>query len=128
MSRIEDALKNAQIFRRIIENNECIQKPPSAPSQVEGINVLIISSDLSLPCLVKNLQPLSQAEIIVSEDIVCGMEKFLENSPVMINGFELRFTALMLDTLCCCYGREPSEADKSGNLELSPIQTDAATL
>ena len=109
MSRIEDALKKARLIRSMSEKIENTYGTPSYDSHDNGINVLVISDDLSISCLVRNLQSLSEAEVIVSNDIAHGMRTFLEQRPIAINDFELRFTAFMLDTLCCCYDREAKE-------------------
>ncbi len=102
MSRIEDALKNALLSRSIIENGESVQEQRSSTASDIGINVLIISRDLHISKLINNLQSLSQAEIITSHDIALGMKSFFEKRPIEIDEYELKFTALMLDSLCCC--------------------------
>jgi hypothetical protein len=109
MSRIEDALNKARFLQSLLEKNERISGTPDADSHDNGINVLVISDDLSISCLVRNLQSLSHAEVIVSDNIAHGMRTLLEQQTVVINDFELRFTALMLDTLCCCCGREAKD-------------------
>ncbi len=109
MSRIEDALNKARCIRSIFEHKESAAVPPRADYRDSGINVLVISGDRTISCLVRNLQSLSQAEVIVSDNIAQGMRTLLEQRPVAINDYELRFTAVMLDTLCCCYGREKQD-------------------
>jgi len=109
MSRIEDALKKARYIRSIFEKKESTHGTPDADSHDNGIKILVISDDLSISCLVRNLQSLSLAEVIVSNNIAHGMRTLQEQRPIAINDFELRFTALMLDTLCCCYGRESED-------------------
>jgi hypothetical protein len=109
MSRIEDALKKARFIRSLLEKNESTNGTPDADSHDNGIDVLVISDDLSISCLVRNLQSLSQAEVIVSNNIAHGMRTLLEQRPIAVDDFELRFTAFMLDTLCCCYGREAKD-------------------
>lgn len=109
MSRIEDALNRARFIRGIFDKNECSEGSPEADSHDNGINVLVISGDLTISCLVRNLQSLSQADVIVSDNIAHGMRTLLEQRPASINDYELRFTAVMLDTLCC-YGRETRDA------------------
>jgi len=105
MSRIEDALNRARYIRGIFDTNGSSQRSPGADSHDNGINVLVISDDLTIACLVRNLQSLSQADVIVSDNIAHGMRTLLEQRPLAINDHELRFTAVMLNTLCC-YGRE----------------------
>ncbi len=102
MSRIEDALKNALLSRSIIEKGENVQEQRTYTTPDIGINVLIISRDLRISELVNNLQSLSQAEIITSHDIALGMKSFFEKRPIEIDDYELKFTAMMLDSLCCC--------------------------
>ncbi len=98
MSRIEDALKKAQLLRELIKEPKWGQEPQD--SQEERINVLIISRDSHIRHLVDSLQSLSQAEIITSGDIVQGMNFFLEKRLIKMDKYELRFTARMLDNLC----------------------------
>lgn len=107
MSRIEDALNKARYVRSISGISGSIPKSPGPCAPDNGINVLVISRDLSISCLVRNLQSLTQADVIVSSNIAHGRRALLEQKPETINDSELSFTALMLDTLCCCYGREP---------------------
>jgi|GEM_PF-2897288 hypothetical protein len=108
MSRIEDAFNRARYLRSIFEK-ERTHGTPDADSHDNGINVLVISDDLSISCLVRNLQSLSQAEVVVSNNIAHGMRTLLGQQPIAINEFELRFMALMFDTLCCYYGREAKD-------------------
>lgn len=109
MSRIEDALNKARYIRSIFEKKESSNGSPGTDSLDNGINVIVISQDLSISCLVRNLQSLTQADVIVTSDIAHGMRTLLEQRPETINDFELSFTALMLDTLCRCYGRETED-------------------
>jgi len=106
MSRIEDALNKARYMRSISGISESIPGSPGPCALDNGINVLVISQDLSISCLVRNLQSLTQAEVIVTSDIAHGMRELLEQIPATVNDSELSFTALMLDTLCCCYVRK----------------------
>ncbi len=106
MSRIEDALNKARYKRSIFEKKEIAAGSAGADFHDSGINVLVISHDQSISCLVRNLQSLAQADVLVSNNIANGMRTLLEQRNVAINDFELRFTALMLDTLSCCYGWE----------------------
>lgn len=106
MSRIEDALNKARCKRSILEKKEIAAGLAGTDTHGNGINVLVISHDQSISCLVSNLQSLTQADVIVSNNIANGMRTLLEQRTVAINDFELRFTAMMLDTLSCCYGRE----------------------
>ena len=98
MSRIEDALKKAQLLRELIKEPKWGQEPQD--SQENRINVLIISRDPHIQNLIDSLQSLSQAEIITSNDIVQGMNFFLEKRFIEMDRYELRFTARMLDNLC----------------------------
>ncbi len=102
MSRIEDALKKAQLLRELIKEPKWGQEPRD--SQDERINVLIISRDPHMQKLVDSLQSLSEAEIITSDDIVRGMNSLLEKRFIEMDSYELRFTARMLDNLCCYSG------------------------
>jgi hypothetical protein len=106
MSRIEDALNKARYKRSLFDKKEIAAGSAGTDSHDNGIDVLVISHDQSISFLVRNLQSLAQADVIVSNNIAHGMMTLLEQRTVAINDFELRFTALMLDTLSCCYGRE----------------------
>jgi hypothetical protein len=107
MSRIEDALKKAQLLREIIKEPKWGQEPQD--TQDNGINVLVISRDPHIQNLVDSLQSLSQAEIIASDDIAQGMNFFLEKRFIEMEIYELRFTARMLDNLCCYSGSVASD-------------------
>ncbi len=101
MSRIEEALKNALLSRNITEKQERVHEPRSSQRPDRGINVLIISRDLHISKLINHLRPLSYAEIITSDNIAPGIKSLFERRPIEIDEYELKFTALMLDYLCC---------------------------
>ena len=108
MSRIEDALSKARLLRSIVENNDKARMPRSNLEKEPGINVLIISRDPHISNIINNISSLSQDEIIVSDNIVKGMKSLFEEWPVEIDEYELKFTARMLDLLCCnCVSAAP---------------------
>jgi hypothetical protein len=100
MSRIEDALKNAILSRSILEEQGRVRDRQDSLNTDNGINILIISRDLHISKLINNLQSLSEAELIASDDIALGMKFFFDKVPIKIDEYELRFTALMLENLC----------------------------
>jgi len=104
MSRIEDALKKARLLRSLLEESEWSQEPQGSLTSDNGINVLIISRDPRVADLINSLQSLLQAEIITSDDIAQGMNSFLEKRFIEIDKYELKFTARMLNNLCCYCG------------------------
>jgi hypothetical protein len=106
MSRIEEALENAIRLRSIREHHEQGSEPAKPVLSDIGINILVISSDQGALRLISHLQPLLQAEIIGTSDIVQGIRYFFDKMPVDIDDHELRFAASMLDNLCCCYRRK----------------------
>ena len=101
MSRIEVALRKAQLLRSINESNDKPQLPLSVLEQESGIYVLILSRDPNISNIINNIQSLYQGDIISSDNIVKGMKSLFEKSPVKIDDYELKFTARMLDMLCC---------------------------
>ncbi len=114
MSRIEDALKKAQLLRELIKEPKWGHEPQD--SRDNGINVLIISRDPHMQHLIDSLQSLSQAEIMASDDIVKGMNYFLEKRLIRMDEYELRFTARMLDNMCCYSGSAATDqrSDEQG--------------
>ncbi|NVN93019.1 MAG: hypothetical protein HXX11_20825 [Desulfuromonadales bacterium] len=101
MSRIEDALRKAQLLRSLIEDKDKAIVPWDMQGQERGINVLIISRDPHMSTIVNNLQSLSEGEIIASDTVVRGMASLFEKRPMEVNEHEVRFAAQMLDALCC---------------------------
>lgn len=100
MSRIEDALRKAQLLRSLIEDKDKAIVPWDAREQERGIDVLIISSDPHISNIVNNLQSLSDGEIITSDTVVKGMTSLFEKRPLEVHEHEVRFAAQMLDALC----------------------------
>jgi hypothetical protein len=100
MSRIEDALKKARLLRSIMEDKND-RGTLDIQQQERGINVLVISSDPRISIFVDNIQSLSDGDIIASDTIAKGMKSLFEKSSGKINECEIRFTARMLEMLCC---------------------------
>ena len=101
MSRIENALKKAQLLRGILDDKNRIFQQDVQAGQERGINVLIVSRDPRLSATINNIQTLLPSDIVTAGDVVKGLESMFEKSPQQINKQELQFTALMLDALCC---------------------------
>ena len=105
MSRIEDALRKARQLREINESNTKVQMPLSVQEQEKGIYVLILSKDPNISNIVSNIQSLYHGDITSSDNIVKGMQSLFEKWDVEVDEYELKFTARMLDMLCCnCTG------------------------
>lgn len=100
MSRIEDALKKARLLRSLMEDKNDLGTR-DIQGRERGINVLVISRDPRISIFVENIQSLSTDDIIASDTIVKGMKSLSEKSADRINEYELRFTARMLEILCC---------------------------
>jgi len=101
MSRIEDALKKAQQLREIRKSGDMAQLPLNAQEQEKGIFVLIMSKDPNISNIVNNIQSLYHGDITSSDNIAKGMQSLFEKRAVEVDEYELRFTARMLDMLCC---------------------------
>lgn len=101
MSRIEEALENAVRLRNLKEAVETGHAPAGRDLAEAGINVLIISEDNRLSGLIHHLQSILHGDIIAATDVIQGMKFFFADNPMAIDEYELKFTAMMLDDLCC---------------------------